>query len=271
MLNGEIVDGVQPQIVSYTEFLKVRDILSGRTGVYMHKKETPRFPLKRYVMCDHDHTLFTAYTVKAKNIDYYKCNVRGCNTNVSARKMHDRYEALLDTYDIPQPLVGKMREIIIEMLTANDDERMQQAALLRKQKSEKENKLKQCKIRYGMGDIDDEIYSVTVEALQSDLDEIAIELQKYNKDLSNLENRVNDVLIMCCHLGRTWRKADLESAQKLQNLLYPNGIFWSKQMDNYRTIGENTALATMRKISTSYKNEKGEISLEKSPSVNLCG
>ena len=76
---------------------------------------------------------------------------------------------------------------------------------------------------------------------------------------------------MCCHLGRTWREADLEAAQRLQNLLYPNGIFWNKQIDNYRTIGENMALATMRKISTIYKNKNEKNSFENFSSVNLCG
>ena len=80
---------------------------------------------------------------------------------------------------------------------------MQQVALLRKQKSEKENKLKACKVRFGMG--------------------------------------------------------------------YPNGIFWDKQIDNYRTVGENTALATIRKISTIYKNKNEKNSLENFSSVNLCG
>ena len=271
MLGSEIIDGIQPPIVSLVEFLRVQDILSGRTGVYMHKKETPRFPLKRYVKCDRDHTPFTAYTVKKKNIDYYKCNEKGCKTNVSARKMHDKYEALLNIYDIPQPFICVMRKIIVKVLTGNEDMRMQQISFLRKQKSEKENKLKACKVRFGMGEIDDEIYSMTVEALQSDLDKIAIELEKYNKDLSNLESRVNDVFIICCQLGSLWRNSNLEAAQKLQNLLYPNGIFWDKQIDNYRTIGENEAFYVMRKLTMIYKNKNEKNSLENSSSVNLCG
>ena len=76
--NGEIIDGKHPALVSWVEFLQVQDILSGRTGVYTHKKETPRFPLKRHILCSKDKTPFTAYTVKKKNIDYYKCNQSGC-------------------------------------------------------------------------------------------------------------------------------------------------------------------------------------------------
>lgn len=270
MLNYEIIDGNQPAIISYTDFLRVQEILSGRTGVYKHKKETPQFPLKRHVMCSQDRTPFTAYTVKKKNIDYYKCNCVGCKTNVSAKKLHSKYEELLSRYDIPQPLVRVLRDTISKMLCENQSEQMQNINVLKKRKSEKENKLKSCKIRYGMGDIDDEIYTMTVEALQKDLGQITLELSKYDKDLSNHENRINDVLVMCCHLGGLWRNADLTTAQKLQNLLFPQGILWDKEKEDYRTFGENAALSVIRRITDTYRKEKEENPCGNSSSVNLC-
>lgn len=51
MLNYEMIDGNHPAIISYTDFLKVQEIMSGRTGIYKHQKETPQFPLKRHVLC----------------------------------------------------------------------------------------------------------------------------------------------------------------------------------------------------------------------------
>lgn len=270
MLNYEMIDGNQPAIVSYADFLKVQEILSGRTGVYKHKKETPKFPLKRHVLCYADNTPFTAYTAKKKNIDYYKCNCNGCKTNVSAKKLHCKYEELLSRYDIPQPLVNVLRDTISKLMCENQTEEMMNINILKKQKSEKENKLKTCKLRFGMGDIDDEIYTMTVEALQKDLDQITLELSKYDKDLSNLENRINDVLLMCCHLGSMWKQADILTAQKLQNLLFPNGIYWDKEIDGYRTITENTGLAVIRKITESYEKEKEENPCGNSSLVNSC-
>ena len=155
-------------------------------------------------------------------------------------------------------------------MSENQSEQMQNVNVLKKQKSEKENKLKSCKIRYGMGDIDDEIYSMTIEALQKDIDRITLELSKYDKDLSNQENRINDVLVMCCHLGSMWRQADILTAQKLQNLLFPNGIYWDKEIDDYRTITENAGLAVIRKISDCYKKEKEENPCGNSSLVNSC-
>ena len=270
MLNYEIIDGNQPAIISYIDFLKVQEVLSGRTGVYKHRKETPQFPLKRHVLCFHDNTPLTAYTVNKKHIDYYKCNCNGCRTNVSAKKLHSKYEELLTRYDIPQPLVSVLRGVLYNIMSENQTEGMKNATILKKQKSEKENKLRTCKLRFGMGEIDDEIYMMTVEALQKDIDQITVELSKYDRDLSNLENKINDVLLMCCHLGAMWKQADLLTAQKLQNLLFPDGIYWDKEIDSYRTITENAGLAVIRKITESYKREKEENPFGNSSLVNSC-
>lgn len=111
---------------------------------------------------------------------------------------------------------------------------------------------------------------MTVEALQKDIDQITLELSKYDKDLSNLENRISDVLVMCCHLGNMWKQADLLTAQKLQNLLFPDGIYWDKGIDGYRTITENAGLAVIRRITGSYRKEKEKNPAGYSSSVNSC-
>ena len=270
MLQGKLVDGNQPKLVSYEDFLRVQDILSGRTGVYKHKKETPRFPLKRHVLCSKDRTPFTAYTVKNKNIDYYKCNQGGCRTNVSAKKMHERYECLLRLFNITESLKPILRDIILRMITANDDEARKMETLLKKQKSEYLGKLKKCKVRFGMGEIDEEIYEMTNKDLQEKLDNIERGLAECRRELSNLDKEVDKILSMCCRLDSLWKNSSLETAQKLQNLLFPNGVFWDKENDDYRTFDENEALSVIARISAGCKREKEENSLENSSFVPLC-
>lgn len=270
MLDGRIIDGNQPPIISYEDFLRVQDILSGRTGTYIHRKETPRFPLKRYVRCAKDNTPFTAYTVKRKNIDYYKCNLDGCRTNVSAKKMHSRYEDVLKLFSIPHQLKNTFREVVNDVLIEDSNECKQMITLLKKQKSEYENKLKNCKIKYGMGEIDEDIYKTTNEALQDKLNKIALEMANCKRDLSNYVKRVEEVVSMCCKLECLWGEASIELAQKLQYLVFPNGIFWDKEIDNYRTNEANSVLGIISKISASYENKKEENSLKSSSLVNLC-
>ena len=269
--NNEIIDGNQPPIISWVDFLRVQDILSGRTGVYKHQSETPRFPLKRHIKCAKDGTPMTAYTVKKKNIDYYKCNKIGCKNNISAKKLHNRYEDLLNSYSIPTILQDVFRRIVSDILMQEDKEQAQECSVLKKQKSELENKLKRCKIKFGTGDIDDEIYAITVEDLQQKLEKVEVEIAKVKRNLSNLYSRIDDIVATCCKLGGLWHNSELELKERIQNLLFPNGILWDKEIDNYRTIDENRALFLLNRLSMDYKNKKEKNSLENSSLVNLCG
>jgi hypothetical protein len=152
-----------------------------------------------------------------------------------------------------------------------DSEHKEQLSLLKKHKSELENKLKKCKVSRGMGDIDEDIYTTTVEVIQEKLAKIEVEIAKVKRNLSNLTSTADEVLATCCKLGSLWSDSELELSQKIQNLLFPSGILWDKENENYRTIDENYALSIMHNISVSYENKK-EGELENSPSkVNLCG
>ena len=253
--DGEIIDGKHPAIISWEEFLQVQELLSGRTGVYKHRKEAPQFPLKRHVRCAYDGTPMTAYTVKKKNIDYYKCNETGCCNNISAKKLHTLYEDLLNEYSLPTALQELFAVIVKDMLAKNDTECKETIAVLKKQNSELKNKIKSCKVRMGSGEIDDDVYSITMEDLQDKLAKNELELSKVNQNLSNLDIAVDEITSTCCKLGNLWRGAELELCQKIQNLLFPNGILWDKVLGGYRTIDENKALAVMQAISTSYKKE----------------
>ena len=268
--NGEIVDGKHPALISWVEFLQVQDILSGRTGVYKVKVDKPRFPLKRHIRCAYDCMPMTAYTAKSKNIDYYKCNKSGCKNNISAKKLHGLYEELLNGYTIPPILWDCFREIVSSIMFKEDSEHKETMSKLKKQKSELENKLKKCKVSYGMGDIDEDVYAITVQTIQEKLAKIEIEIAKVKKNLSNLTSTVDEVVLTCCKLGSLWGDSELDLRQRIQNLLFPSGILWDKEIGNYRTFDENRVLLIIQRISDSYKNEKEEDFNKSSSFWNLC-
>ncbi|MBQ2959158.1 MAG: serine recombinase, partial [Alistipes sp.] len=242
-----------------------------RTGVYKVKAETPRFPLKRHIRCAEDGLPLTAYTVKRKNIDYYKCNRTGCKNNVSAKKLHRLYAELLDSYTIPPMLLEWFSDVVSGIIFEEDSEHKEQLSLLKKQKSELENKLKKCKVSRGMGDIDEDIYTTTVEVIQEKLAKIEVEMAKVKRNLSNLTSTVDEVVATCCKLGGLWSNSELELCQKIQNLLFPSGIFWDKENENYRTIDCNQALSIIQRISSGYKNKNEEKSENFSSNFEMCG
>ena len=119
-----------------------------------------------------------------------------------------------------------------------------------------------------MGDIDDDVYTTTIEVIQEKLAKIEVEIAKVKKKLSNLTATADEVVATCCKLGCLWSSSELELSQKIQNLLFPSGILWDKEIGNYRTIDENYALNIIHNISISYENKK-EGELENSPSKKI--
>ena len=75
-------------------------------------------------------------------------------------------------FNVAECLKPLLRDIISKMIISNDDEARSMETLLKKQKSEYIGKLKKCKVRFGMGEIDEEIYEMTNKDLQEKLDNI---------------------------------------------------------------------------------------------------
>ena len=55
--------------------------------------------------------------------------------------------------------------VVSGIIFEEDSEHKEQLSILKKQKSELENKLKKCKVKFGMGDIDEDIYTTTTSLI----------------------------------------------------------------------------------------------------------
>ena len=49
--------------------------------------------------------MLTGYTVKSKNIDYYKYSGKDGSVNVAAKELHAKYSELLDRFKVPMELI----------------------------------------------------------------------------------------------------------------------------------------------------------------------
>lgn len=270
----EMVDGQIEPAVTYIDFLKVQEIMSGRTGKYTQNKHNPCFPLTKHVICADDDTPFTAYTKekKSKNTvyhyDYYKCNKAGCKTNVTAKEMHEKYEALLNRYNLPEELVSSFASLIKGAFRKVSDELVSQRTLLKKKLTEIDNDIKNVRVRYATGKIDEETYETAMKEFNNRRDLVIIELDKCNLNLSNYEKQIPIVIATASNISGLWHNADLDSKRKIQNLIFPNGIFWDKHIADYRTFSRNKFFDLMDRFSVTYGNKKEAVS---SDTVSLCG
>ena len=265
-----LVDGKIEKAVSYEDWLKVQKILSKRSGKYKHQKQKPNCPLTRHVACADCGTPFTSYSVKSKGKDYYKCNKIGCKNNVNADEMHAKYKELLVGYDIPYALLCEYEDTIKLAFKHIITESENQTTILRKRLTEVEKDIKTCQMRFATDKLDSSTFNVVMDELNKQKKLIETELEAYDFKLSNLTDKIKEVIITCSNISSLWDKGDLEIKQRIQNLVFPEGILWERSIRNYRTPTRNKVFDVIDRLSIEYKKKTEENSVESSSEVKMC-
>ena len=256
--NYEMVDGNIEPAVKYVDFLRIQEILSGRTGKYTHNKHNPNLPLTRHVMCAVDGKPFASYSKEKKSrnavhhYDYYKCSKTGCKTNVTAREMHEKYEEVLRRYNLPEEMLISFTSLIKELFITFSDELVAQRTLLRKNLTAIDNDNKSASVRYAICKIDEESYEIAMKEFNNRKDLVTLELEKCDLKLSNYEKKIPMIIATASDISSLWHKADLDSRRKIQNLVFPEGILWDKQIGNFRTVSRNKFFDLMDRFSVNY-------------------
>ena len=256
-LDGEIIKGKQEALISEQLFNKVQHILSGKGKSYQQAEETPEFPLKMHVFCAKDKHALSGYTVKKKGLSYYKCCVKGCKTNVAAKELHSKYAEILNGLSIPDQL-----KPILEMVLKKKFEEKERNNLTEKETIEKnlktlKTKLKNAKLKFMTEDgISNADYNDVKADLEEKITNTETELKKFDIYRSNLVDYISTTLKIASTLGSTWEKKDFKVCQKIQHLVFPDGVLWDGESRSYRTDGMNEFFKQLGLISTSIRGKE---------------
>ena len=252
-LNGKIIKGKQEQLISEALFDKVQRILNKNNSNYEQSEETPRFPLKGHVY--YNGHVMTGYTVKKKNIDYYKYSGKDGAVNVSAKELHSKYIELLDKFNIPSELIPVLVEVLKMKFKEKENNQFDDITAIEKNLSTIRTHIKTVKRRFAIGKIDEDTYASALKDLEADEREAEIALEKESVNLSNLASYIEETIQIACKLSSYWSSKDFEVCQKIQKMVFPNGVKWNKETREIRTIETNKFLDIIYNISRTYIND----------------
>ena len=171
------------------------------------------------------------------------------------KEMDEKYVAMLAEYDLPPVMAGIIEKVVRQLLNEGNKEIQDTMTLFKRQLSEVERQIHDTKVRYGTGKIDDDIFSVAIQELEDRKGKILLELEKFRNTLSNTESEVSEIVATCCKLGSLWLNADLGTKVKLQNLVFPYGVFWNHEKACYRTPERGVVFEIIDLVSGRYKKE----------------
>ena len=94
--------------------------------------------------------------------------------------------------------------------------------------------------------------------MESELLESKLNLNSVNSQLSNQDLFIEKSLKSLENSSKIWGSIEVTDKQKLQNTLFPDGVYYHKEHHNYLTKKVNSFVLLSNYLSKSYmENEKG--------------
>ncbi len=250
LLGDKLVQGVHPPIIDEETFNEVNGI---ETHIgYSHTGETPETPLKLFVRCDQCGRFLTGYEVKKKHLHYYKCSGKGCQSNVSAKDLHQQFYLLLSEYNVPEQYTDVLATFLEQEINHYGQSAKIELAKLEEQKESLSTQLREATTRFGTGVIPEDVFGITRQTLTQKIDEIDIEIKSQKIAHSNQQIDIKRAIVTAGKLADYWKNSSYKNKQNIQNFAYPGGLNFSRKRGLTLTCPENEALRIFHLFSTHY-------------------
>jgi site-specific DNA recombinase len=281
LLEGEVVKGKHPALISENLFLQVNEILKKVPQGFQRKNENTNMPLRQFMTCAYCGTPLTGYqrrkalkNGKVLHFHYYKCYTTGCKCNRSVDFMHDTFAEFLADFQLDKnllPLVKK--QLRITWQNGIESTAGEQKSMLAKL-SDLQETLDNVEERWADGKIEEAVYEKRSTKLKEEIVKISKELEKHKVNISNPETLLDEYVVFTSELAICWLNGDYEERKMVQNILFPEGILFDKKIDAFRTSQVNEVIRLIAEISKNcgQKNRRQVSDIDDlSPSVVRTG
>lgn len=262
MLNGKLVESVHEKVISKELFLQVNNIRqSANKFGAPHQKEIEAVPLKVFMTCPKCSKGYTGYIVKKKNLWYYKCRTIGCCASKNASRVNKQFVELLSKFEIQESYLNVLVEEIAASFESLNEINRNQEKEIRAHANEVQKKIDTIEEKYFVtGEMSKDTYEKFMTKLTKEKQEILASLQNTSVSSSNLEKYLEKVSSFSSKLATAWTFSPVKEKEKLQNLVFPEGISYCTKNEAFLTPKVNSVFqlnADLNSVSEDEEKEKG--------------
>lgn len=258
LLEGKLVKGKHPALVSLKTFLLAQERLNGKPNVSIPKvSKHTEVPLKVFLKDEQSRLPFSGY--KTKGNWYYKLKKAPVPVNIKAEAVNRMFEYELGNYQFD----GKEKSNVEKLMYTKICERLKQqqtdAARIKKSITEKQQFLEKLEAKYINDQITEVVYKKHVEKVQAEIAELSKESVNAEISGSNLKIIVSKCLDIAGNLCQAWVSTGYDNKQRLQWLVFPEGMGYNKEKQAVRTFRVNSLFEAIPLLtSVSGEKEKGD-------------
>ncbi|MBN8721228.1 MAG: recombinase family protein [Sediminibacterium magnilacihabitans] len=242
LLEGRVVEANHEPLISRELFLCIngeKTSAHARRNVPL-RKENNHLPLKVFLRCQACGAPFTGYHVKTKGLYYYKCRTEGCRCNRNADQLHQLFEQLLETIVLKPEWIPALQYQLEYLFTEQNKLQTEREKLLKTQLTEITKKINMLEEKYY---VSAGMPLAVFQRLQAQYRKEYEMVEEQLKDVKGVDNPFAEylqrALTLAKHPAACWQQANIGIKEKLQRLLYPNGIFYDQRQHHLNASSLN--------------------------------
>ena len=244
LIPGKVVKGHHPALVSEELFMKANDIVALNPHKGIAKKfKREELPLKSFLKSELTDFPFTGYI--KKGIYYYKTRGKGDSVNERADVVNALFTKELSKYIIQDKYKDKIEKKVMDLVCAKLQDQLKEQETKKKKIIELQNKIERLELRFIENEITKELFDKYKIIYVQENEELTQEMVKNDFKSSNLEKIVKKGVAILLNPIQLWDDSDYDDKQRLQYMLFPDGIRYSKQKKEVRTPRVNTIISAI--------------------------
>lgn len=244
LVDGKLIKGHHPPIIDLKTFLKANEILAKANNVNVAKKfHHEQLPLK--IFAKDEVTGDKLSGCKTKGNWYYKTKSSAIPLNVKADVLNNLFCQKLKEFEYDKTTKKELMQLIAREIKNRLTSKTVDTKLIKKQITEKQKDLDKIETKFLRDEISKDLFEKHSSRIKD-------EIEKMNKELgdpifksANLENAVENCLNIAHNISSAWVSANVVNKQRLQYLVFPEGILYNKKNNQVRTMKTNTLFSSI--------------------------
>jgi site-specific DNA recombinase len=203
------VESKHEKLVSKEIFFKANQEKAKIPHGYKANPLNDNLPLKQFARCENCGENLRGYLVKKKGLYYYKCdNGSKCSCNVSARKLHNIFESILEEITLHDDYKEVFQLQLKKLFQAINDEREKNALSYRIRIKDLEEKIEKLEERFINDEIKSDLYLKFSVRYNHEKEEMLNNLNNLRYTTSNLDAYIKNATNYVGKLASTWSSSD---------------------------------------------------------------
>ncbi len=170
--------------------------------------------------------------------------------------MNKLFEDFLRGYEIEKGFLEPIKDQLMYTIHTLTASKKELARAAKQELADIMKKLGKAEERFAVGEIDRTLFEKVSEKLNDERAKIEDNLRSSQNNLSNPEKAIEQALKLCTGLSNFWVSGDYDRKRLLQEIVFPYGIFFDKETNQYRTGRANVFIESTRLFSDDCKNKK---------------